>query len=260
MANDISDESAAAGDRNELEREAERLYSLYVARNPRDLLGYAGFLAQLNRLDEAIDLCERAASDAPSAAVLAAAVDLLRKGQPSTAHFQRIDVLVKEAGERSPDSTWWLWQLAALRDLEGRYDEAIDVYRRLLEQNRSDVVSLNNLAWFLAAWKGEHEEARRLIELAIETSGPVPQLLDTLGFVLLQLGQAEQAVEVFERVVAEHDTPRDRYNLALAHWKADDHRAAEFNWQRATAAGFQVQMLHPLEQNLYQEFASQMRD
>src|SRR5207253_903230 len=102
-------------------------------------------------------------------------------------------------------ATGLLLQLADLRDLEGRLPEAEALYRQVLDRQPRNVVALNNLSWMLAQKPDRSAEALPLIDRAIETSGPVAELLDTRSTVYLALGRGDRAVADLE--AATQDAP-----------------------------------------------------
>lgn len=97
----------------------------------------------------------------------------------------------------------------------GRNKEAIAEYQAILRQTPGDVLSLNNLAnlYFL-----EHD-ARALItaEKSYKLDPNNPAVLDTLGWILVEQGQAPRGLELLRKALAQ--TPKNadlRYHYAVA--------------------------------------------
>lgn len=111
-----------------------------------------------------------------------------------------------------------------------RFDEAIEIMRALLETTPDSPETLNNLAYVLATEQGQSTEALELSERAAELAPRTPSILDTLGFIHLEMGNAESALPVLERAVSlagsgSGSVPM-RINLARAHLATGDSQAA----------------------------------
>ncbi len=74
---------------------------------------------------------------------------------------------------KQPDAVWLKDKLAAIWILEGRFDKAESMCRRILSGNPDDGDALNNLAWLLAMRDGDKaDEALGLITKAVYLYGP----------------------------------------------------------------------------------------
>lgn len=86
--------------------------------------------------------------------------------------------------------------VAGLHEAAGQIDAAEQVYRRGLEDDPTNPVFLNNLAYLLAEHGLRLEEAERLVRAAMANEGsPRPTTLDTLGWVQLRRGDLRAARE-----------------------------------------------------------------
>src|SRR4029078_12258114 len=92
---------------------------------------------------------------------------------------------------------------AAVRNLQGNYDAAIQLYKDVLSANPDDVLAMNNLAYLYSAHKRDHEAGPGLIEKAKNRPGQLNTLLDTEALILLEMNQPEKAMKLLEGVVAE---------------------------------------------------------
>src|SRR5262249_26785805 len=156
---------------------------------PEDVLVLAAFLGRQGRLADALDIVDRAWKTCKPESVSLTAVALLHAPTVEGSHFERVEKGLTAALEKVPNNTTLLVHLATLRDLQGRYNEAADAYRRILAREPGNVVALNNLAWLLAHREDGREEALKLAERAVDAAGPLPALLDTRGVVHLNLKQ-----------------------------------------------------------------------
>ncbi|THF65525.1 PEP-CTERM system TPR-repeat protein PrsT [Pseudothauera nasutitermitis] len=101
-----------------------------------------------------------------------------------------------------------------------RLDEAAQRYREVLAITPENALVLNNLAW-VAGRRGE-KEAVALAERALELSPGNPVVLDTLGMLQIERGQAEQGLANLNRAVSLAPAlPQLRLNLAKAYLKLE---------------------------------------
>ncbi|HVK10053.1 MAG TPA: tetratricopeptide repeat protein, partial [Gemmataceae bacterium] len=180
--------------------EAGRLYQAFgdEVKRPEALLPYAAFLGRRHDTEKALDRCEEARRQkCPPAALTAAGVAILYAVRtPRPSDVARVQEWVMEglsAAANQPALTADLLnRQAALLNLQGKYDEAIAVYTRLLTLNARDAVAMNNLGYLLAAHKKDFSTALDWVAKAKTVVGPVPQLLDTEALVYLEKAKAER--------------------------------------------------------------------
>jgi tetratricopeptide (TPR) repeat protein len=113
----------------------------------------------------------------------------------------------------------FLGQLLGMAYYNARdYDKAERIYLEVLKSRPDELQVLNNLAYLYANDRKDARSAlphaRRALELAIGNANVV----DTYGWVLVQLNRHAEAVETLRRAVAVSPrTPVFRYHLAYAH-------------------------------------------
>ena len=236
---------------------AERLYRQYMelSQKPEDVLTLAAFVTHQGRIDEALRLCQQAWDTCPPAAVANTSVAVLRSGDPTPEQIERVGLWLEEAVQQDPSATGTIVHLADLYDLQGRYDDAVALYRQVVMTNPNNVMALNNLAW-LSALRGpsEGEEPLRLIDRAIEASGPHSQLLDTKGFILLKLGQPAKAVDLLKQAIAvSSSSGLLNFHLAQAYQQQNDTKQAKKHFAKALELGLTIKDLHPLEHAAFKQ-------
>lgn len=107
-----------------------------------------------------------------------------------------------------------------------RLDDAVKSYRAVQALMPDNVVALNNLAWLLQ--KSAPEEALGYAEQANRLVPGTPSIMDTLGWLLLQQGQAARARELFEEASQKSPgNPQYRYHLAQALDQTGESKRAE---------------------------------
>ena len=239
---------------------AETMYREYVSRSerPDSLLQLATFLGRQKRVGEALDVCERARSTCPPEAVAAVSVALLRAEPANPDHIRRVEAWLEAATQKASETTALLSSLADLRDLEGRYDEAESLYRRVIRNEPDNVRALNNLAWLLAVRGGPPGGAEALdrINHAIDVFGPEAAMLDTRASVYLATGQTDLAEADLRQALAEAPEATQYFHYARALFQGKDLEAAGEALRSARAAGLTADALHPLERPAYDQLLS----
>lgn len=179
---------------------ADRLLVDYAAATPAGIVARAKFLGRQLQTEEALGLVERAWGEVPDLQLLDAAIDIVRSNgtAPSRASDDRLIALVERARRTDPDSTMLELLDAVARELLGQPSEAEKIYRGILAKPSLPATmasrTANNLASLLIE-RGEFDEARSLIDRALEELGPHPTLLDTRGMLWLGLGDTTKAIE-----------------------------------------------------------------
>ena len=82
-----------------------------------------------------------------------------------------------------------------------KYEQALKVYERLLDQQPNNLVTLNNTAYLLAESLGRAEEAVPLAQRAVKLAPNNPLVLDTYGWTLFRTGAFESAYRMLSRSV-----------------------------------------------------------
>ncbi|MBI3802954.1 MAG: tetratricopeptide repeat protein [Nitrospirae bacterium] len=115
--------------------------------------------------------------------------------------------------------------LASVLSDTQQIDRAIGVYESIVKENPKSVVAANNLASLLADKKGDPKSLERALALSrdFENTAPQAPFLDTLGWVYVKMGQADQAVRLLQRATLEApDRPVFHYHLGVAYYKAGE--------------------------------------
>jgi len=120
---------------------------------------------------------------------------------------------------KKPDDLAAATMLALLYQGSGDNGAAKKVYRYILEKNPKDARAANNLAWILAEEnnKKDLDEALMLAQKAKDAFPEDPRIADTLGYVYLRKGLADNALGQFQ--LAEEKLPNEPtilYHQALA--------------------------------------------
>jgi tetratricopeptide (TPR) repeat protein len=212
-----------------------------IERNPEAAETYAirgNVLLNLRRSDEAARAFERARSlDPENATALAGLAILAGNARDFARAVELFDLAAKHGDVAAPAYAYSAAQLTLkLGDEPG----AMERLRAIVRENPGHAGSRNDLAWLLTDSGGNLDTALSLAEDARRLD-PSPDVLDTLGWVLIKRGEAAAAVSVLEKAHrAQADSPSIRYRLGTALAMAGDtERAREMLKSALDAEGFE---------------------
>ena len=228
--------------------------------NSNDALLEAMYLGRRGRYDDALALVEDCPeTTAPEAATLAA-VSIVSAGRPDDRHMARAEAIVNQSLQSAPASSRLLGLLAGLRMAQGRYDESEALYRRILAENPNDLSVLNNLAWLLVVTGKDPEGAEKLINEAFAIGGPLADLIDTHGVILLALRRPQDAVDAMRDEFENGASPNLAlgFHLATAYLALDRTSEARQTFARARELGLGIERLHATEHEAYEELVRRL--
>ncbi len=241
---------------------AEEFLKRYVKAKPEDQLRLAAFHGRRHNLDDALFICEEALDNKSYTEVSGVAQGILRSCVAQIdiddKYFNRVEGWINKAQDESANPDAVQLTLADFRDAQGRYDEAVKIYEKMLKKDnlydRGRVTALNNLAFIYAVRDGNGKKAQPMIEEAISIVGPLPELLDTKAMVLLALGDTEQSISILDSALLA--SPEDSmlyFHKAKAQKSADDMDGFYESMEKAVAAGLNESALPPLEHSSYHD-------
>ena len=118
------------------------------------------------------------------------------------------------------------------------YAKARDYYERLIKTDPQDVTSMNNLAFLLAKENLDRERALVLAQRAAQIVPDSAEILDTLGFIQLELDRLEEARESLLRSYSIRPMPANALHLGVVQAKLGNRmEAADLLKQAVTLAG-----------------------
>jgi tetratricopeptide (TPR) repeat protein len=230
---------------------AEELYRQWVdkSKQPQNVLVLADFLGRQDRTAEALAVCERALTTCGPDLVIATSLRVLEVVPTDDPRLGKVEQWLDAAILKRTDLNVALLTglLAQLRERQGRFAEAKDLYGKVIQKDPSNFVALNNLAYILALEGDKTGLALRLVQQAIEITGPSGATLDTRAMASLHLGKNDLAVEDLLAALAEAPTPTRYYHLAVAYQRNGQRDQALKALNNAKDLGLQPNSLHPLE-------------
>ena len=152
----------------------------------------------------------------PSSSGLAQRVYLSTRSSGSQS---QADAFAAEWARTQPTDPQFPFFLAGLAIGEHKYGEAESQLKRSLRLEPDNAMTLNNLAWVLAAQN--KPEALELAEKAYRLAPNQPLILDTLAAVLAERGQMQRALELQKKAVEiDPGAPGLRLTLARLYLKS----------------------------------------
>lgn len=216
---------------------------------PEGVLVLAEYLSRHQQLAEALTLCAGAWKTCPPNVVAAASLSAVRAGNGGSAEMAALADRFAAESARHPDSLELLQARAELAELRGRFDEALALYKDILDRNRDFVPALNNRAWLLALKDAPGEEAKSLIGRVLDRTGPIANYLDTRAMAHLAAGETSPAVADMEEAIRQEPAAPYYLHLAQARLQAGDRTAAVTALQEGKKRGLRPEIVHPLEQD-----------
>lgn len=183
--------------------------------------------------------------------VFALAKSLAADGQVDTARetFERLI-------ESQPASGEALRGLAELEASRGDGKAAVAAYRRWIAVQPESLVALNDLAYLLAQQRTDLPEALAMAKKALQISPGNPAILDTVGVIHLQMGNAAEAAHVLGALSRQApEIPAVRYHAGQSFHARGQRNAALEEW----AAALRLQPAPELKREIEAAIASAKR-
>jgi putative PEP-CTERM system TPR-repeat lipoprotein len=219
-------------------REAEQLLIRVEARSGRVERAIALARAQSGASASAVKETEGdiyALANKPAQAV--SAYEEAQRQTPSGGLAIKLFNVRRAAGVAAPEASLSQWLQQAPNDVQvrralvlvyqanGKREEAISQYERLMEQGAGDPVMLNNFAWLL------HEKGdARAVELAQRAYAAAPgiaEVADTYGWILVEKDKTAEGMKVLQEALAKAPkNPDVQYHLAAAYAKTGERTKA----------------------------------
>lgn len=189
----------------------------------------AHLLARQGQLEEARQAIraapERRAEDARQK--LLAEAQLLREhGQAEAAYL-----LLSAELEKSPDDEVLLYDAGMAAEGAERLADMERLFRRLIEINPEAHHAYNALGYSLADRGLRLDEARALVEKAVQLSPDDSYIQDSLGWVAYRQGRASEARSILEAAYQKRPDPEIAAHLGEVLWVLGEHDHARRIWR-----------------------------
>ena len=232
-------------------QQAEGLYRSYVGQDPKREWVLAAFLARQRRIDEALELLDRASNSTNPTVLSQISSILLRSTKMDEEQVRQLSRLLDRAMEQHGRSAQFLMVMADINMRQARHADAERLYREILRENSGHAFAMNNLAVLLALQGIKRDEALELMDQAIEIAGPIGAMLDSRASVYMSLNEPKKALDDLEEALADAETPVRLFHQAQAHEQAGQKNFAAASMEKAVEKGLTKEMLQPLEYPAY---------
>jgi tetratricopeptide (TPR) repeat protein len=216
--------------RGQLERANQWLNQMPAGADPIKLASrQADLLSQQGRLDEA----RRVLAQVQPANAEQAQRKVLAQSQWLREHreVQAAYTLVRAALDKKPDDTELLSELSLVCEKLKRYDEMEALLRRLMVQAPQEAHAFNALGYSLADRNIRLEEARELIEKAVQLAPRDAYIQDSLGWVMFRQGQSAEALRVLRAAYQSKPDAEIAAHLGEVLWSLGQTREAGTIWR-----------------------------
>lgn len=231
-----------------LNEEAERFYRQAFALEPAAHLSLATWLSKQDRTSEAVAVCLQAAERDSSTLPAIVLTNVLTVGAPSDADLKLAEPMLSAALEQHADDPTLLFSTGTRHLMKGDADEAVRLFRRVLELRPKEAQAMNNLAMALALTPDSRDEAIEWLDNAIGIVGRNPELLDSKGWLLLQEGKLPEAIQSLNAALANPPgDARHRFHLAFAYHLEGKRKDARREFEKAERDGLDADLLSPAE-------------
>lgn len=214
---------------------------------PETSLNLAKFLGRQRKLKEALQLCKAARGVAPAEEVGFISIEALYNSPQRTKEDMEdignwLESLVKE----KPNAAR-LKLLAAMRNLQGRYEDSIKLYEQVVTMDKNDVSSRNNLAFLQAMQQKQYPEALKNLSDALAIIGPHPDLLDTRALIYLKMNKPDQSLEELFQAMDQDPSAIAQFHLACVYHNKRNRQSAMNAWEEMKQRKLTRDDIHPLE-------------
>lgn len=158
-----------------------------------------------------------------------AEVRLLREANaPQEAYLLQRTLL-----DQAPEDNDLAYDTALLAEKAGKFDTAERLLREIIAREPDYQHAYNALGYALVERNERLDEAKALIQKALEMSPNDPYIMDSLGWAEFKLGNASQALTLLERAYGLRDDVEIGTHFAEVLWQQGETTRARAIWMRA---------------------------
>ena len=188
----------------------------------------AVLLARQGRLGEALALIRNmpAANDEENARKLQGEALVLRE----VSQIERAYDAQARAVALQPDNDDYVYDQAMLAEKLGRMDDMERLLRTIIARNPKYYQALNALGFSLADHGMRLQEAKTLIEQALQLAPGDPYITDSLGWAEYRLGNKRRALELLQQAMRNQPDAEIAAHLGEVLWKLGERTRARAAW------------------------------
>ena len=205
--------------------------------NNEMLVGQSEILAQLDRKDDAMQLLTGALEDNPDDETLQSAQiqlqlirtqDAIDEGEYGIARR-----ILGRALYNYPTDTSLRYAQALLYQEQNRVRRAAATLESLVKDHPDDAGLLNALGYLLTDQMDRHVEAQGYLQKALATEPDNPAIIDSMGWVLFNLGEYEKALDYLERAFEMFPDPEVAAHIVDVQWALGNKEQAQEIFQKS---------------------------
>ncbi|MEM8946769.1 MAG: tetratricopeptide repeat protein [Planctomycetota bacterium] len=175
-------------------------------------------LAELGLVEHGMRVVEQPSETLPGVELSIALCHSLILGGQADHSQTAIEEHLEEQLAKHPQRSDLARAVGDYRYMTGRYEGAIDAYRKAQQANPSDKLTANNLALSFVELPGGAATAVEILTEALQEHGRDPVLLDTLAVVELVNGQPQAAMQLIDEALeVDSENPFTWLHAAMAH-------------------------------------------
>jgi tetratricopeptide (TPR) repeat protein len=191
----------------------------------------ANVLAKAGRGDDAIKRlqAQKPRSEEDSARIAMTQAQIQRDAGKSQEAFKTLDAALK----KSPEQPDLLYDWALAIEKLGKHEEMEKALRKVIELKPDAAHAYNALGYSLADRNVRLEEAKQLIEKAVNLQPDDPFIMDSLGWVQYRLGKLDEAVKTLRAAYTKKPDAEIATHLGEVLWVSGKRNEAEKFWREA---------------------------
>lgn len=187
-------------------------------------------LAQHNNMDTARRYLQRLRSEQPQQAVALFQIEsnlLISAQQPD----QALSILT-DGLDAFPNDSQLLYARSMVAEQQDNFALAEQDLRALLALDQDNAVALNALGYTMILHTDRREEAYKLIKRAYLLNPGDPATIDSMGWVLFQMDQPDEALAFLQKAYDILPDPEIASHLGEVHWTLGNRERALEVWQQ----------------------------
>ena len=115
--------------------------------------------------------------------------------------FTQGEVFINEGLKISKNDTVLLNMLGYIYEFRKEYEQALDIYRNIVEIDRNNANANNSIAYILAEINGDLNQALAYARNSLKHNPENPAYLDTMGFIQMKKGQVDIAKNYLKKAL-----------------------------------------------------------
>ena len=140
--------------------------------------------------------------------------------------------------------------LAGVEEMRGDHAAAMNDYRKVIEAQPNSVAALNNLAFNLAEYANQPDEALKYAQKAAELAPEAPAVENTLGRVLYHKGLYSMALLHLEKAADKEPNALRKCHVAMAYIRIGDQERGQKNLNAALKMDPNIPEIRAVQQML----------